>query len=170
MNFDYSDRTRDMLARVRAFMDKHVYPNEARFDEEVATGDRWQPVKLLEELKPLARTEGLWNMFVPPSHGGVPVNEFHFEGTPLTNLEYAPLAEEMGRVVWASEVFNCSAPDTGNQEVLARLRHRRAAAEMAGAAVERRDPFGLPDDRAGGRLVPTRPISRPRSGARATNM
>ena len=120
MNFDYSDRTRDMLARVRAFMDRHIYPNQERFRAELEEGDRWQPIRLLEELKPLARKEGLWNMFVPPSHGGKPVNEFHFDGTPLTNLEYAPLAEEMGRVTWASEVFNCSAPDTGNMEVLAR--------------------------------------------------
>ncbi len=120
MNFDYSDRTKDMLARLRAFMDRHVYPNQQRFHDELEAGDRWQPIGLLEELKPIAREEGLWNMFVPPSHGGKPVNEFHFDGTPLTNLEYAPLAEEMGKVTWAGEVFNCSAPDTGNMEVLAR--------------------------------------------------
>jgi acyl-CoA dehydrogenase len=121
MNFEYSDRTKDILARVRAFMDKHVYPNVERFDRELnEAGNRWKVIPVLEELKPLARKEGLWNMFVPPSHGGKPVHEFHFEGTPLTNLEYAPIAEEMGRVGWASEVFNCSAPDTGNMEVLAR--------------------------------------------------
>ena len=121
MDFEYSDKTKEMIARVRAFMDKHVYPNVERFDRELNEGgDRWKVVPVLEELKPLARKEGLWNMFVPPSHGGVPVHEFHFEGTPLTNLEYAPLAEEMGRVGWASEVFNCSAPDTGNMEVFAR--------------------------------------------------
>jgi len=121
MDFEYSDKTKDLIARVRAFMDKHVYPNVERFDRELNEGgDRWKVVPILEELKPLARKEGLWNMFVPPSHGGKPVHQFHFEGTPLTNLEYAPLAEEMGRVGWASEVFNCSAPDTGNQEVLAR--------------------------------------------------
>lgn len=121
MNFEYSDKTNDIVARVRAFMDKHVYPNLERFDRELnEAGDRWKVIPVLEELKPLARKEGLWNMFVPLSHGGKPVNEFHFEGTPLTNLEYAPIAEEMGRVGWASEVFNCSAPDTGNMEVLAR--------------------------------------------------
>jgi alkylation response protein AidB-like acyl-CoA dehydrogenase len=121
MNFEYSDKTKDLLARVRAFMDRHVYPNVERFNAELNEGgDRWKVVPVLEELKPLARKEGLWNMFVPPSHGGTPVHQFHFEGTPLTNLEYAPLAEEMGRVSWASEVFNCSAPDTGNMEVLAR--------------------------------------------------
>jgi len=121
MNFEYSDKTKDMIARVRGFMDRHVYPNLDRFDRELAEGgNRWKVIPVIEELKPLARKEGLWNMFVPPSHGGTPVHEYHFEGTPLTNLEYAPLAEEMGRVGWASEVFNCSAPDTGNMEVLAR--------------------------------------------------
>ena len=121
MNFEYSDKTKELIGRVRAFMDKHVYPNVERFDRELNEGaDRWKVIPIIEELKPLARKEGLWNMFVPPSHGGKPVHEFHFEGTQLTNLEYAPLAEEMGRVGWASEVFNCSAPDTGNMEVLAR--------------------------------------------------
>ncbi|WP_448581577.1 acyl-CoA dehydrogenase family protein [Thermaurantiacus sp.] len=121
MEFAYSPRTLEMLERLRAFMDAHIYPNEDRYAEEVMTGERWKVIKLIEELKPKAREAGLWNMFVPPVHaGGPPVHEFHFEGTPLTNLEYAPLAEEMGRVGWSSEVFNCSAPDTGNMEVLAR--------------------------------------------------
>jgi alkylation response protein AidB-like acyl-CoA dehydrogenase len=109
-----------MLERLRAFMDEHIYPNEARYEEEAHKGERWKVIRVIEELKPKAHAAGLWNMFVPPSHGGVPVHEFHFDGTPLTNLEYAPLAEEMGRVGWSSEVFNCSAPDTGNMEVLAR--------------------------------------------------
>jgi alkylation response protein AidB-like acyl-CoA dehydrogenase len=109
-----------MLERLRAFMDEHIYPNEARYEEEAHKGERWKVIQVIEELKPKAHAAGLWNMFVPPSHGGVPVHEFHFDGTPLTNLEYAPLAEEMGRVGWSSEVFNCSAPDTGNMEVLAR--------------------------------------------------
>jgi alkylation response protein AidB-like acyl-CoA dehydrogenase len=120
MHFDYSPRTQEMLERLRAFMDAHIYPNEARYEEEAHKGERWKVIQVIEELKPKARAAGLWNMFVPPSHGGVPVHEFHFDGTPLTNLEYAPLAEEMGRVGWSSEVFNCSAPDTGNMEVLAR--------------------------------------------------
>ncbi len=120
MNFDYTPRMKEMQDRLRAFMDEHVYPNEARYEEEVAKGERWKVIAVIEELKPKARAAGLWNMFVPPTHGGTPVNEFHFDGTPLTNLEYAPLAEEMGRVGWSSEVFNCSAPDTGNMEVLAR--------------------------------------------------
>jgi alkylation response protein AidB-like acyl-CoA dehydrogenase len=120
MQFDYSARAQEMLERLRAFMDAHIYPNEARYEQEVMSGERWKVIEVIEELKPLAREAGLWNMFVPPTHGGTPVNEFHFDGTPLTNLEYAPLAEEMGRAGWSSEVFNCSAPDTGNMEVLAR--------------------------------------------------
>jgi alkylation response protein AidB-like acyl-CoA dehydrogenase len=120
MHFEYSKRTQEMLERLRAFMDEHIYPNEARYEEEAHKGERWKVIRVIEELKPKAHAAGLWNMFVPPSHGGVPVHEFHFDGTPLTNLEYAPLAEEMGRVGWSSEVFNCSAPDTGNMEVLAR--------------------------------------------------
>lgn len=120
MNFDYTPRMKELQERVRAFMDEHVYPNEARYEEEAHRGERWKVIPVIEELKPKARAAGLWNMFVPPTHGGEPLHHFHFEGTPLTNLEYAPLAEEMGRVGWSSEVFNCSAPDTGNMEVLAR--------------------------------------------------
>ena len=120
MNFEYSDKTKDMLARLKAFFDEHIYPNEERFAREHAEGERWKVIPVVEELKPKAREAGLWNMFVPPSHGGQPVHPFEFEGTPLTNLEYAPLAEQLGRVGWSSEVFNCSAPDTGNMEVLAR--------------------------------------------------
>jgi alkylation response protein AidB-like acyl-CoA dehydrogenase len=120
MQFEYSPRTKEMLERLRAFMDEHIYPNEARYENESHKGERWKVIQVVEDLKPKARAAGLWNMFVPPTHGGTPVHEFHFDGTPLTNLEYAPLAEEMGRVGWSSEVFNCSAPDTGNMEVLAR--------------------------------------------------
>ena len=91
-------------------MDEHIYPNEHIFHEQVATGDRWQPVQLIEELKPKARAAGLWNLFLPDSH----------RGAGLKNIEYAPLAEIMGRVEFASEVFNCSAPDTGNMETIER--------------------------------------------------
>lgn len=112
MNFEHSDKVKDLIGRLEAFMDEHVYPNEERFFEETEQGDRWEPPALLDELKPLAQKAGLWNLFLPKDYG---------EFSPgLTNLEYAPLAEVMGRVVWAPEVFNCSAPDTGNMEVLAR--------------------------------------------------
>ncbi|MBS3962517.1 MAG: acyl-CoA dehydrogenase family protein [Sandarakinorhabdus sp.] len=120
MIFDYTPRMKEMHERLRAFMEEHIYPNEARYEAELGRGERWKVIQVIEELKPKARAAGLWNMFVPPTHGGTPVHEFHFDGTPLTNLEYAPLAEEMGRVGWSSEVYNCSAPDTGNMEVLAR--------------------------------------------------
>lgn len=107
MNFDYSTKTIELQKKLRAFMDEYVYPYEKEFDEEVAEGDRWEPSAIIESLKLKAKAAGLWNLFLPEASG-------------LTNLEYAPLAEEMGRVVWASEVFNCSAPDTGNMEVLER--------------------------------------------------
>jgi acyl-CoA dehydrogenase len=110
MNFDFNEKTREYQDRVSAFMDKHIYPNEARFHQEVAAGDRWQPTALIDELKPLARQAGLWNLFLPDSH----------RGAGLKNIEYAPLAEIMGRVEFASEVFNCSAPDTGNMETIER--------------------------------------------------
>ena len=102
-------RTTDLQQRLETFMLEHIYPNEAEFERQVATGDRWQPVQLIEDLKPKARAAGLWNLFLPDERGAG-----------LTNLEYAPLCETMGRVHWAPEVFNCSAPDTGNMEVLAR--------------------------------------------------
>jgi acyl-CoA dehydrogenase len=115
MDFAYSDRVTALRAKLVRFMDEHVYPNERRFHHEVeanrANGDPWVPSRLIEELKPRARAEGLWNLFLPRSPR-VP------EG--LSNLEYAPLCEIMGRVHWAPEVFNCSAPDTGNMETLER--------------------------------------------------
>lgn len=105
MNFDYSAKTLELQRQLTAFMDKNIYPNEKTLDAEVSSGDRWRPLELIEQLKVKARAEGLWNLFLPSESG-------------LSNLEYAPLAEIMGRVTWASEVFNCSAPDTGNMEVL----------------------------------------------------
>jgi acyl-CoA dehydrogenase len=107
MNFDYSAKTRELQKRLQTFMDADVYPNERAFHEEINAGDRWRPLRLIEQLKAKAKAEGLWNLFLPEISG-------------LTNLEYAPLAEIMGRVFWSSEVFNCSAPDTGNMEVLER--------------------------------------------------
>ncbi len=106
----YSDRTNDLLERLNAFMDENVYPNEEKIDAQIAEGDRWAHPPLLEELKGRARAADLWNLFLPES-------EF---GAGLTNFEYAPLCEVMGRSEHAPEIFNCSAPDTGNMEVLAR--------------------------------------------------
>ena len=110
MDFTFNEKTKEYQERVGAFMDKHVYPNEHRFHEQVASGERWQPVQLIEDLKPMAREAGLWNLFLPDSN----------RGAGLKNIEYAPLAEIMGRVEFASEVFNCSAPDTGNMETIER--------------------------------------------------
>ena len=111
MDFDLSPRAQDKLIQLKAFMDEHVYPNEETYHaQQVAMTDRWQPVPIVEELKPIARAAGLWNLFLPESD----------RGSGLTNLEYAPLAEQMGRVQWSSEVFNCSAPDTGNMETIER--------------------------------------------------
>jgi acyl-CoA dehydrogenase len=115
MDFAYSDKVKGLQAKLERFMEAQIYPNERRFHDEVeanrAKGNPWVPTRLIEELKPKARAEGLWNLFLPSSPrvpGG------------LSNLEYAPLCEIMGRVHWAPEVFNCSAPDTGNMETLER--------------------------------------------------
>ncbi len=114
MDFSYSQRTQDLQARLRQFMDDHVHPNEARYwreiDDNTKAGKRWTPLALIEELKEKARAQGLWNLFLPESD----------QGAGLSNQEYAPLAEIMGGVPWASEVFNCSAPDTGNMETIVR--------------------------------------------------
>ena len=110
MDFEHSEKVEMLRKRLTAFMDEHVHPNEAVFEQQVAEGDRWQPVQLIEDLKRKAREQGLWNLFLPDSH----------LGAGLSNIEYAPLCEIMGRVTWAPEVFNCSAPDTGNMEVLVR--------------------------------------------------
>ena len=115
MNFNYSDKVKALQARLLAFMDAHIYPSEQRFFEEVAQnrarGNAWVPTRLIEELKPKAQAQGLWNLFLPRSPRAP-------QG--LSNLEYAPLCEIMGRVPFASEVFNSSAPDTGNMETLER--------------------------------------------------
>ena len=114
MNFDYSPRQKEWMARVGEFMDRHICPAEetyaAQMEEATRNGNRWIVVPVVEELKAKAKRQGLWNMFLPDSE----------RGAGLSNLEYAPLAEIMGRVGFASEVFNCSAPDTGNMEVLER--------------------------------------------------
>jgi acyl-CoA dehydrogenase len=123
MDFDYSARTKELQARLGAFMNRHVYPAEARYAAEIEAntqaGRRWTPLQVIEQLKPLAREAGLWNLFLPQSAEGEHSTLGH-HGAGLTNQEYAPLAEIMGRVPWASEIFNCSAPDTGNMETILR--------------------------------------------------
>ena len=109
MDFESSEKVKALEGRLRSFLDEHIYPNEQRYHEEIAA-DPWKPSRIIEELKPRARDVGLWNLFLPDSE----------HGAGLTNLEYAPLCELTGRSVMAPEVFNCSAPDTGNMEVLAR--------------------------------------------------
>jgi acyl-CoA dehydrogenase len=114
MDFSYSPKTQALREKLLAFMDAHIYPNEVAWHKELeantAAGKRWTPLQTIEKLKPVARAEGLWNLFLPESE----------YGAGLTNQEYAPLAEIMGRVPWSSEVFNCSAPDTGNMETIVR--------------------------------------------------
>ena len=109
MNFEFTDKVKNLQRRVQTFLDEYIYPNELRFHDEIEQ-NRWSPTRIVEELKLKARAAGLWNLFLPDSE----------HGAGLTNLEYAPLCEMMGRSVMAPEVFNCSAPDTGNMEVLAR--------------------------------------------------
>ena len=120
MDFDYSPKTKDLQARLLAFMDEHIYPAESAYGAELAAntavGKRWTALTTIENLKPKAQAAGLWNLFLPVDSAAAS----GYEGAGLTNQEYAPLAEIMGRVPWASEVFNCSAPDTGNMETIAR--------------------------------------------------
>ncbi len=135
MDFSYSPRVQELQAQLLKFFDDHIYPSEKAYADEIEAntqaGKRWTPLQTIEKLKPIAQKQGLWNLWLPrdtaeiAGFGGDP----QFGGAGLTNQEYAPLAEIMGRVVWASEVFNCSAPDTGNMETLARygspeIRHR----------------------------------------------
>ena len=121
MDFELSPRASELRQQLSAFMDEHIYPNEALFYQQVEQGNRWETPEIVEALKKKAQAQGLWNLFLPATYG---------EFSPgLTNLEYASLAELMGRVLWASEVFNCSAPDTGNMEVLARYGNPQQQAE-----------------------------------------
>jgi acyl-CoA dehydrogenase len=110
MDFEFSAKVKELQKRLSAFMDEHIYPNESKYKAHCEGPDRWQPVPIIEELKPQARAAGLWNLFLPASE----------HGAGLTNLEYAPMCEIMGRSPLGPEVFNCSAPDTGNMEVLER--------------------------------------------------
>ncbi|MGA7918962.1 MAG: acyl-CoA dehydrogenase family protein [Candidatus Acidiferrales bacterium] len=109
MSFEFGDKVKDLQRRLQAFMDEHIYANERRVQEDIER-ERWTPSPTIEKLKPKARAAGLWNLFLPDGD----------HGAGLTNLEYAPLCEIMGRSMIAPEVFNCSAPDTGNMEVIAR--------------------------------------------------
>ncbi len=114
MQFEHTEKVKTLIARLEAFFEEHIYPNEQAVSEFVRGREgkaRWQPIPIVESLKPKARAAGLWNMFLPHSNSGAG----------LTNLEYAPLCEIMGRVGWSGEVFNCSAPDTGNMEILDRF-------------------------------------------------
>jgi acyl-CoA dehydrogenase len=120
MDFDYTAKIKELQARLQKFMDEHIYPNEGTYkkqlQENTDAGKRWSPIPIIEELKKKARPAGLWNLFLPVDTA----QASGYTGAGLTNLEYAPLAEIMGRVPWSSEVFNCSAPDTGNMETIAR--------------------------------------------------
>jgi acyl-CoA dehydrogenase len=121
VDFELTERQAHFRDRVRAFVEDEIRPRIDDFRSQHQSGDRWQPSPLIEDLKPKAREAGLWNLFMPPAPNVPMVDDsFAFEGEQLTNLEYALCAEEMGRIPWASEVFNCSAPDTGNMEVLHR--------------------------------------------------
>ncbi|WP_375394791.1 acyl-CoA dehydrogenase family protein [uncultured Sphingomonas sp.] len=121
MDFTLSERETYFRDRVKEFIDTNIRPRQAEYDEQHHEGDRWKVIPVIEEVKAKAKTAGLWNFFMPPHSGQTHVDDsFVFEGTQLTNLEYALCAEEMGKVGWASECFNCSAPDTGNMEVFHR--------------------------------------------------
>jgi acyl-CoA dehydrogenase len=130
MDFSLTEREAYYRDRVRDFIETHIRPRTGDYKKQIAAGDRWQPVEVIEELKPKAKAAGLWNLFMPPGSALQHLDEtFEFEGPQLTNLEYALCAEEMGRIGWASEVFNCSAPDTGNMEVFHRYGTREQKEE-----------------------------------------
>jgi alkylation response protein AidB-like acyl-CoA dehydrogenase len=126
MDFEYSQKTKDYVERVGAFIDENLYPNEEELEQQIEDGGRWCVIPLLEEIKARAKTAGLWNLFLPDSG----------RGAGLSNLEYAPLAELMGRSHFASEAFNCSAPDTGNMEVIERYGNEEQKAEWLAPLLE----------------------------------
>ncbi len=140
MDFAYTDKVRALQAQLLDFMDQHVLPADPEF-RRIAEGGEF-PLAIIEDLKTKAREQGLWNLFLP----GLKEDE---PGTPLSNLEYAPLAEIMGRVPWASEVFNCNAPDTGNMEVLHLFATPAQRERYLEPLLRRRDPLLRGDDRAG---------------------
>jgi acyl-CoA dehydrogenase len=121
MDFTLNERETFFRDRVKAFIDQNIRPRQADYEAQSKSGDRWKVIPVIEEMKEKTKAQGLWNFFMPPQSGRTHVDDsFEFEGTQLTNLEYALCAEEMGKIGWASECFNCSAPDTGNMEVLHR--------------------------------------------------
>ncbi|MDB5675611.1 MAG: acyl-CoA dehydrogenase [Sphingomonas bacterium] len=121
MDFTLNERETFFRDRVKTFIDQNITPRQGDYEAQSKSGDRWKVIPVIEEMKEKARAQGLWNFFMPPQSGRTHVDDtFEFEGTQLTNLEYALCAEEMGKVGWASESFNCSAPDTGNMEVFHR--------------------------------------------------
>ena len=156
MDFTMSDRQREWLDRVNAFMDTHVRPAVPIYKQQDEAGERWKVIPILEELKKKAKAEGLWNLFLPPSSH----DDDEFHGAGLSNLEYALCPSRWATSAGRSEVFNCSAPDTGNMEVLSPLRHQEAEGAVAEAADGRRDPLRLLDDRARRWRRPTPPTSR----------
>ena len=161
MDFSYSAKVEELQSRLTAFMEQHVVPAIPSWEREVAAGV--YPPSIIEPLKEEARAHGLWNLFLP----GLKEDE---PGTKLSNLDYAPLAEVMGRIFWASEIFNCSAPDTGNMELLHLFAHAGTARCVAGAAPERRDSLLLCHDRAGSRIVRCHQHRHQKSAETATTM
>ena len=144
MHFAHSDTTQENIRHLTDFMEAHVYPLEAEY-RTFTREHPWQVFPHMEKLKAKARAAGLWNLFLPEDYGDLSPG--------LTNLEYAPLAELMGRVLWASEVFNCNAPDTGNMEVLARYGTPRPATTVVAPPTGRADTLRLFDDGAGRSLL-----------------
>lgn len=133
MDFDPTERQSYWRDRVRQFIENHVRPRHGEYKQQKAEGERWKVLPVIEEEKARAKAQGIWNLFMPPRSGRPHVDDtFEFEGPGLTNLEYALCAEEMGRIGWASEVFNCSAPDTGNMEVLLRYGTREQKDQWLG--------------------------------------
>ena len=158
MDFSPTPRAADLTARVAAFIAEEIEPVEAAYHRDLAeqrrTGDPWQPLPVLEELKAKAREQGLWNLFLPKEHAGEYAARFGTDGGEgLTNVDYAPIAELTGRSAIAPLVFNCNAPDTGNMEVLLKYGTEDAARAVARAAAGREDPVGVHDDRARRRLL-----------------
>src|SRR3954454_24702298 len=137
MDFSLAPAETQWRDRVHDFIAEHVRLRVPDYDAQQREGERWKVLPVVEELKAKARSEGLWNLFMPPSHGATPVDDsFQFEGPALSNLQYAFCAEEMGRILWSSEVFNCSAPDTGNMEVLNRYGTREQKDQWLGPLMD----------------------------------